>query len=218
MKCRLILLVFPILACTVLSTPPSTLPPDSVISSPQGTNTSSPPTQPPPPSSTDIPPPNTPLNATTFPDPNAFSWQLIASGLERPVDLQSDDSGRLFLIEKPGRIRIIENGQLLAPPPIDINDRVNDNSNEMGLLGLALHPDFAQNGFFYVNYTGDGGDTFISRFTASGDTADPNSELILLTVGQPFPNHNGGGLDFGPDGFLYIGLGDGGAAGDPFGN
>jgi glucose/arabinose dehydrogenase len=143
---------------------------------------------------------------------------LIASSLERPVDLQPAGSGRLFVIEKPGRIRIIENGQLLVTPLIDIDDRVNDSSNEMGLLGLALHPDFAQNGFFYVNYTGDGGDTFISRFTANGDSADPVSERILMTVDQPFPNHNGGGLDFGPDGFLYIGLGDGGSRGDPFGN
>jgi glucose/arabinose dehydrogenase len=88
----------------------------------------------------------------------------------------------------------------------------------MGLLGLALHPNFAQNGFFYVNYTGASGDTFISRFTASGDSADPNSEEVLVRVPQPYPNHNGGTLNFGPDGYLYIGLGDGGSGGDPHGN
>jgi glucose/arabinose dehydrogenase len=144
---------------------------------------------------------------------------LIASDLDRPVDLQADGSGRLFIVEKLGHIHIFQDGQLnIDMPFLNIEDRVNNISNEMGLLGLALHPNFTQNGFFYVNYTGDGGNTFISRFTASGDSADPNSEVILLTVDQPFPNHNGGGLDFGPDGYLYAGLGDGGAAGDPFGN
>jgi glucose/arabinose dehydrogenase len=86
------------------------------------------------------------------------------------------------------------------------------------LLGLAFHPNYLQNGYFYVNYTGTGGDTFISRFQASGNSADPNSESILLNIEQPFPNHNGGVVIFGPDGYLYAGLGDGGAQGDPFGN
>ena len=140
------------------------------------------------------------------------------AGLQRPVDLQADGSGQLFLIEKVGRIRIVQNGQLVATPFLDITDRVNDRSNEMGLLGLAFHPDHSQNGFFYVNYTGSGGNTFISRFQASGDFADPNSEKILLTVDQPYPNHNGGVLVFGPDGYLYAGLGDGGSQGDPNGN
>jgi glucose/arabinose dehydrogenase len=134
------------------------------------------------------------------------------------VDLQPDHLGRLWLVEKLGHIHFFQNGQLASAPFLNIEDRVNDTSNEMGLLGLALHPNFAQNGFFYVNYTGAGGDTFISRFTASGDSADPNSEVILLRVAQPYPNHNGGTLNFGPDGFLYIGLGDGGSGGDPHGN
>src|SRR5262249_43626442 len=90
--------------------------------------------------------------------------------------------------------------------------------NEQGLLGLAFHPNFAQNGYFYVNYTGSGGNTFISRFQASGDSADPNSELNLLHIDQPYANHNGGTLQFGPDGYLYAGLGDGGSKGDPHGN
>jgi glucose/arabinose dehydrogenase len=126
----------------------------------------------------------------------------------------------LFVIEKYGHIHIIESGQMFETPFLNIEDRVNDSSNEMGLLGLAFHPDYAQNGYFYVNYTGDGGDTFLSRFQVSGDPnlADPASEVNLLHVSQPFPNHNGGGLAFGPDGYLYAGLGDGGAAGDPFGN
>jgi glucose/arabinose dehydrogenase len=88
----------------------------------------------------------------------------------------------------------------------------------MGLLGLAFHPNYSQNGFFYLNYNGTGRATFISRFQGSGNSADPNSETNLLRIEQPFSNHKGGTLHFGPDGYLYAGLGDGGAAGDPFGN
>ena len=216
MKRFLILLVLPLLACGGLN---SSLPPMPTPASKSQTgalstalpNTSTP-TQV---SSTDTAPAP---NASAFPDPNTYTWQQIASGLTRPVDLQADGSGRLFILEKAGRIRIFQNGQLSSAPFLDITDRVNDDSNEMGLLGLAFHPNYLQNGFFYVNYTGGGGDTFISRFQASGDSADPNSELNLLKVDQPFPNHNGGVLTFGPDGYLYAGLGDGGAAGDPFGN
>jgi glucose/arabinose dehydrogenase len=157
-------------------------------------------------------------NASAFPDPNAYAWQTIVSHLERPVDLKADGSGRLFVIEKRGRIRIIENGQLSPNPFLDITDRVDESGNEQGLLGLAFNPNFSQNGYFYVNYTGQGGDTHISRFQANGDNADPGTELNLLKIKQPFPNHNGGSLTFGPDGFLYAGLGDGGSQGDPFGN
>jgi len=157
-------------------------------------------------------------SASTFPDANAYTWQPVASALDRPVDLQPDGSGRLYIVEKLGHIHLFENGQVSETPFINIEDRVNDNSNEMGLLGLAFHPNYSQNGFFYVNYTGEGGDTFLSRFQASGDTADPDSEVILLRIEQPFPNHNGGVMVFGPDGYLYAGLGDGGAGGDPFGN
>ena len=159
-------------------------------------------------------------NAGTFPDPSEYQWNLIAGGLARPVDIRSAEDGsvRIFIVEKYGTIRIFENGQLLDAPFLDISGRVNDDGNEMGLLGLAFHPDYEQNGFFYVNYTGRGGNTFISRFHASGNSADPAGEKILLTVDQPFSNHNGGALAFGPDGYLYIGLGDGGSAGDPLGN
>ncbi len=124
----------------------------------------------------------------------------------------------MWIVEKLGHIHLVQNGQRVKEPFINLEDRVNDSSNEMGLLGLALHPNFAQNGYFYVNYTGARGDTFISRFTANGDSADPNSEVILLRVEQPYPNHNGGTLNFGPDGYLYAGLGDGGSGGDPEGN
>ena len=210
----ILLLILSIVGCSGSSTPPPSTP--TLVPDPQ---TPPPPTAIPDTASpTHIPATSTSSNASSFPEPNAYSWQSITSGLIRPVDLQDDGSGRLFILEKPGRIRILENGQLLPAPFLDIDDRVNDSSNEMGLLGLTFHPNYLQNGYFYVNYTGSGGDTFISRFQASGNSADPNSESILLNIEQPFPNHNGGVVIFGPDGYLYAGLGDGGAQGDPFGN
>ena len=220
MKRYLILLVLPALfACSGLSVPlPSTPTPDP------GLPTFAPPTAIPNTSvPTDIPatePPPPPPDAATFPNPDNYTWQLVVSGLQRPVDLQPDGSGRLFVIEKAGRIRIIENGQLIETPFLNIEDRVNSDGNEQGLLGLAFHPKYVQNGYFFVNYTGNGGDTFISRFQVSGDPnlANPSSDVNLLRVNQPFPNHNGGTLQFGPEGYLYAGLGDGGAANDPFGN
>ena len=157
MKRYLILLALPALACSVLSVPsPSTPTPDPDVP------TFSPPTTVPDlPAPTDVPSTEAPSSVSTFPDPNAYQWQLIVSGLERPVDLQPDGSGRLFVIEKAGRIRIIENGRLIETPFLNIENRVNDSSNEMGLLGLAFHPNYVQNGYFFVNYTGSGGDTFI---------------------------------------------------------
>lgn len=157
---------------------------------------------------------------TDFPNPESYQWEVVASGFVRPLDIQNagDGSGRLFIVEQAGVIRILQNDALVETPFLDISERVDDGGNEQGLLGLAFHPDFAQNGFFYVNYTEAGGNTVIARFTASGNVADPNSEVRLLGVSQPFPNHNGGGLAFGPDGYLYIALGDGGSGGDPQGN
>jgi glucose/arabinose dehydrogenase len=146
--------------------------------------------------------------------------QLFTHLLQRPVDLRADGSGRLFVIEKVGRIRIIQDGQLLPTPFLDITNRVGSSGNEQGLLGLAFHPHYAQNGRFFVNYTDKNGNTVIARFQVSSDPnlADSSNEVKLLGVDQPFPNHNGGSLAFGPDGYLYAGLGDGGGAGDPFGN
>ena len=212
-----ILLVLPVLlACALYNPPlPSTPTPDP------GLPTFSPPTEfPNTDTPTAIPPTATQPNASTFPNANDYQWQLIASGLTRPVDLQADGTGRLYVVEKLGHIQVIENGTWVESPFLNIEERVNDSSNEMGLLGLAFHSKYEQNGFFFVNYTGAGGDTFVSRFQASGDPklANPSSEVILLRIEQPFPNHNGGSLDFGPDDYLYIATGDGGAAGDPFGN
>lgn len=218
MRRLLIPLLLTVLACgggNGIAAPTITpLSPTGVGSAPQ--------TESPPQPDTAIPQP-TEAPATTvsqFPDPSGFAWTPILNGLDRPVDLQSsfDGSGRLFIIEKYGAIRIFKDGQLLDQLFLNIDDRVNARGNEMGLLGLAFHPNFEENGFFYVNYTGEGGHTRISRFTANGDSADPNSEQILMVIDQPFENHNGGGVVFGPDGYLYLGLGDGGAGGDPFKN
>jgi glucose/arabinose dehydrogenase len=126
----------------------------------------------------------------------------------------------VFIVEQVGVIRILQDGQVLDPPFLDLRDRVGAQSNEQGLLGLAFHPDYAANGYFFVNYTDFRGDTHLARFQRADDPnrADPGSEMELLTVRQPYPNHNGGGLVFGPEGNLYAGLGDGGSAGDPQGN
>jgi glucose/arabinose dehydrogenase len=147
---------------------------------------------------------------------------LVVGGLESPLDVQAapGDRTRLFVVEQAGRIRVVRGGALVATPFLDIVSRVGS-GGERGLLGLAFHPQYATNGRFYVNYTDRSGDTHISEFRAStgnADAADPASERQLLFVAQPFSNHNGGGLAFGSDGMLYIGLGDGGSGGDPLGN
>ncbi|MFZ2897583.1 MAG: PQQ-dependent sugar dehydrogenase [Saprospiraceae bacterium] len=151
-----------------------------------------------------------------------IALEEIASGFTKPVDISHAGDARLFITEQTGFIRIIaEDGTVLAEPFLDISGPVNDSGNERGLLGLAFHPDYANNGYFFVNYTGSGGHTRISRFSVSAtdpNAADPDSEVILLTVDQPFSNHNGGELAFGPDGYLYIGMGDGGSANDPQNN
>jgi glucose/arabinose dehydrogenase len=146
----------------------------------------------------------------------------VVDGLTEPVALAhaGDGSGRLVVVEQPGRIRVIQNGTLLPEPFLDIEALVNDRSNEQGLLGLAFHPNYTENGFFFINYTDVNGDTAVVRYSVSSDPnrADAASARIILQVAQPFPNHNGGDLAFGPDGYLYIGLGDGGSGGDPQGN
>lgn len=155
-------------------------------------------------------------NVVTFPDPAAYVWQPVGTGYNSPILLThaGDGSNRLFVVEQPGAIQIM--GQ--TTPFLDIRDRVGDEGNEQGLLGLAFHPDYEENGYFYVNYTDTNGDTVIARYSVSTDDptrADPATALTLLHVRQPYPNHNGGHLAFGPDGYLYIALGDGGSAGDP---
>lgn len=153
-------------------------------------------------------------------DPPAdLTLQLVAGGFNQPIGVTGagDNSGRLFVVEQPGVIKIVGVGTFL-----DITDRVDSSSNEQGLLGLAFHPDYANNGFFYVNYTHDPGPgsdvTRVSRFEVSGadgDVADASSEVVLLSFVQDAANHNGGDIKFGPDGHFYIATGDGGGVGDP---
>lgn len=164
--------------------------------------------------------------SSTLSSPSQLELVPVATGLSHPLDLQApdDNTGRLFVVEQGGRIKIIQsNGPLPADPFLDIGSKLSTGSGEQGLLGLAFHPQYATNRRFFVNYTsGSGGlHTVIAEYAAStGDAnlADSASERILLTVDQPYGNHNGGGLAFGNDGFLYIGLGDGGSGGDPQGN
>ncbi|MBV6396933.1 MAG: Aldose sugar dehydrogenase YliI [Anaerolineales bacterium] len=214
----ILLLTLTALACRLAPPTSAPIPPTPPHASPATDSPS--PTLAPPLPATSVPTALEREAATRFPDPGGYEWAVIVQGLEHPIDLQHarDGSGRLFIAEQGGRILVVQNEQLQFEPFLDIRDRVDDSESEQGLLGLAFHPDFASNGFFYVNYTRHGGDTVIARFTAAGNAADPNSEIKLLEVSQPYPNHNGGGLAFGPDGYLYIGLGDGGAGGDPHGN
>ncbi len=149
-----------------------------------------------------------------------FRLEEVVSGLDSPVGLTAPaGDGRLFIAEQRGRIRIVEAGQLVPVPFLDITDRVRS-GGERGLLGLAFHPRFAENGYFFVDYTDASGDTRVERYRvgANAGVADPASATLVLTVSQPYSNHNGGQLAFGPDGYLYIGLGDGGSGGDPQGN
>ncbi len=150
----------------------------------------------------------------------SLAAQVVVSGLSAPVYLTAPAAdSRLFIVEQAGRIRVVEDGQLLATPFLDITDRV-VSGGERGLLSMAFHPAYDSNGYFYVSYTGDGGASRIARYsvTASPNVADPASAKLILTVSQPFSNHNGGLIVFGPDGMLYIGLGDGGSGGDPQGH
>ena len=154
----------------------------------------------------------------------AVTLILVADGFDAPLLLThaGDGSGRMFVVEKAGRVRVIDNGVVIAEAFLDIRDRVRAGGSEQGLLSLAFAPDFAASGRAYVLYTDDTGvgDLVLSRFTrgAGADALDPSSERVLLRVAQPFTNHNGGHLAFGPDGLLYLSFGDGGGAGDPQGS
>lgn len=148
----------------------------------------------------------------------------IAGGFKHPTTIThaGDGSGRLFIVEQGGRIRIVYNGQVLPVPFLDISQLVTRDGGEQGLLGLAFPPDFAKRREFYIDYTNKQGvgNTVIARVMTSGDPnqADPGSLAQLLTIKQPYANHNGGEIVFGPDKMLYIGMGDGGSGGDPKGN
>lgn len=146
----------------------------------------------------------------------APSIEVFATGLNSPVDIKNAGDERLFVVQQTGSIRVVQgDGSVNDTPFLSLD--VNDSGSEQGLLGIAFHPEYASNGHFFVNYIRSNGDTQISRFTVSNDpdVANAGSELSILNIPQPFANHNGGCMQFGPDGFLYIGLGDGGSGGDP---
>ncbi len=156
----------------------------------------------------------------TGPDTPGTGVELVevASGFSFPVLVTAplEDLARLFVVEKGGLIRIIKNGQVLSTPFLDIRAKVS-RGGEQGLLGLAFHPGYATNRLFVINYTDTDGDTRVSvlRTSSNPDVADATTEEVFLFVQQPFDNHNGGHVTFGPFGYLFIGLGDGGSGGDP---
>ncbi len=158
------------------------------------------------------------LFLTSFINAQTIGLQLFANGLSSPVDIAHPaNDARLFVVEKSGKIKIVNpNGTVNATPFITITGI--STGAEQGLLGLAFHPNYATNGLFFVNYTNTAGDTVIARYGVSSDPniANPTG-TILMIIDQPFSNHNGGCLRFGPDGYLYIGMGDGGSGGDPNG-
>ncbi|HYN80076.1 MAG TPA: PQQ-dependent sugar dehydrogenase [Gemmatimonadaceae bacterium] len=146
--------------------------------------------------------------------------EQVGDRFRSPVFITSPPGdSRLFVVEQAGRIRVLKQGRVLDQPFLDISARVRS-GGEQGLLSMAFHPDYGTNRWFYVNFTDRNGDTHIERFTASAnaDVADLGSMLLVLKIDQPYSNHNGGLVMFGPDGMLYIGMGDGGSGGDPQGN
>jgi glucose/arabinose dehydrogenase len=154
---------------------------------------------------------------TPLPPDFSLALQEVASGLNSPVYATSPPGdSRLFIVEQPGRIRILQGGQLLSAPFLDIVSRVGS-GGERGMLSVAFHPQYASNGFFYVYFTGTAGEIRVERFTVSSNANQANaaSSKVILNVPHPRSNHNGGLAMFGPDGMLYLGLGDGGGGGDP---
>ena len=151
----------------------------------------------------------------------SFSQSIILESFgpsfNTPVEIKNAGDDRLFVVEKSGKIKILNSdGSVNSTPFLDIEDKVSTNANERGLLGLAFHPNYPENPFFFVNYTNNSGDTNISKFSVSSNENIANeNETILLTIDQPYANHNGGCINFGSDGNLYIGMGDGGSGGDP---
>jgi hypothetical protein len=161
-----------------------------------------------------------PVTVTGGPGDPTVGLQRLTAALTAPVFAVSPpgDPTRLFVVEQGGTIRVLRNDTLLPDPFLDIGDLVST-GGEQGLLSMAFHPEYATNGHVYVSYTDTGGTSRVVRYQASGpETADPGTDFEVLSVSQPFANHNGGLVTFGPDGMLYVGLGDGGSGGDPQGN
>lgn len=164
-----------------------------------------------------------PVIAVLAPNQVQLRLEPVYAGFELPIFLThaGDGSGRLFVVEKTGKIWVIVDDVVQTTPFLDVSEKITTAGNEQGLLGMTMAPDFTETGHFFINYTDRQGTTVVERYTVSSDNphqADPQSAFTVLTVAQPAANHNAGMLDFGPDGYLYVPLGDGGAANDRFGN
>lgn len=174
----------------------------------------------------DVEPPVT--QRDTAPDANAVQFVTVSSGFNRPIFVTNagDGTNRLFVMEQGGQVWILRDDIVQTPAFLDVSDLLHADVHsgrytERGLLGLAFHPNFAENGYFYINYNDLSGATVVARYAISAenpDVADPASAHIIFTLAQPYPNHNGGHMAFGLDGYLYISVGDGGSANDPQGN
>ena len=141
--------------------------------------------------------------------------QRVVTGLTSPLGLVSAGDSRLFIVQQTGKILIFDGVSVLSRPFLDVSSLISC-CNERGLLGLVFDPKYGANGFFFIDYTDTSGNVTVARYKANGDVADPSSRTVVLTINHTsFANHNGGELQFGPDGYLYIGVGDGGGAGDP---
>tara|TARA_R110000737_G_scaffold275855_1_gene282743 strand:- start:888 stop:2303 length:1416 start_codon:yes stop_codon:yes gene_type:complete len=150
-----------------------------------------------------------------------INLEQYVTGLSHPTDITNAGDDRLFVVERRGKVKIIDkDGNVLPTPFIDIDDMVSNASgqDERGMLGIAFHPDFANNGYFFLNHTDNDGHTNVARYQvdpSNPNLADPNTRELIIKIDQPTWNHNGGAIKFGPDGYLYIGMGDGGFGNDP---
>ncbi len=161
------------------------------------------------------------------PDAAGIQLSAVESGFHRPIYAThaGDGTGRLFVLEQSGKIWLLADDKRATVPFLDVSGLISPSAlssrySEQGLLGLAFHPDYAENGVFFINYTDRGGSSVVARYETMPEQthlADPSSGQIILRLNQPYANHNGGHIDFGPDGYLYIALGDGGSANDPLG-
>ena len=155
---------------------------------------------------------------TTLPPLQGVQFDEVAGGFGDPLFVTTAPGSPLYVVEQGGTIRIIRDGQTLDQPFLDVRSMVTHGGNEQGLLGLAFHPNYPDDPRVFIDYTNTSGNTTVASYQVVDGIADPSSAEVLLTVKQPASNHNGGQVTFGPDGYLYVGLGDGGASGDRYGN
>ena len=158
------------------------------------------------------------FTVTFYTNAQEVNLELFKDGFTSPVDIQNAGDDRLFIVEQAGIIKILNPDATINPEPFLNITSLISSGGERGLLGLAFHPDYSNNGYFFVNYTNTTGDTQVARYTVDANdsnVADPNTAVLIIDADQPYSNHNGGCIQFGADGFLYIGLGDGGSGGDP---